>query len=102
MSDFCDFVPDDPSCQTEPEPVDPVDGGDGGDMKDMDDTNSMDDGGMGAMYVNLQYLRVAVMGAIFPAVWMFRYRANDAIKDYGKTATDTNYYLLLDNLANYS
>lgn len=35
MSDFCDFVPDDPSCQ--PDPVDPVDPSgptDGGDMDD--------------------------------------------------------------------
>jgi hypothetical protein len=29
MSDFCDFVPDDPSCTTAPEPELPIDGGDG-------------------------------------------------------------------------
>ena len=43
MSDFCDFVPDDPSCQPEPEPVDPItDGGDGGDMDMMDDDMDKD------------------------------------------------------------
>jgi hypothetical protein len=43
MSDFCDFVPDDPSCQTTPEPdvIAPgPDGGDGGD-------NGGDGGDMG-------------------------------------------------------
>ena len=35
MSDFCDFVPDDPSCQpVDPPKPDPVDGGNGGDMDD--------------------------------------------------------------------
>ena len=40
MSDFCDFVPDDPSCQ--PDPVDPVPAGDGGDHMD-DDHDDMDE-----------------------------------------------------------
>ena len=46
MSDFCDFVPDDPSCQPDPVPVDPVDpaGGDGGDMDMMDDDMDKDMG----------------------------------------------------------
>ena len=65
MSDFCDFVPDDPSCQVtpppNPDPVDPVDPtptdggstsggdaggddkGDTGDMSGKDDWSSMDD-----------------------------------------------------------
>merc|ERR1711953_609823 len=38
MSDFCDFVPDDPSCQTAPEPEKPeptsTDGGDAGPKPD--------------------------------------------------------------------
>ena len=44
MSDFCDFVPDDPSCQPEPEPVDPVGpaAGEGGDMDMMDDDMDKD------------------------------------------------------------
>jgi len=44
MSDFCDFVPDDPSCQ--PEPVDPV-GPDGGDDGHMDDDHDDMDEDMG-------------------------------------------------------
>ena len=63
MTDFCDFVPDDPSCQVtpppKPDPVDPVDPvdptptdggdasgddkGDTGDMTGKDDWSSMDD-----------------------------------------------------------
>jgi len=44
MSDFCDFVPDDPSCIVEPEPVDPVGpaAGEGGDMDMMDDDMDKD------------------------------------------------------------
>ena len=52
MTDFCDFVPDDPSCQTtpepEPEPVDPSpgpdDGGKGDDGGKPDDGDKPDDG----------------------------------------------------------
>lgn len=46
MSDFCDFVPDDPSCQPDPvDPVDPItDGGEGGDMDMMDDDMDKDMG----------------------------------------------------------
>ena len=47
MSDFCDFVPDDPSCQTAPEPEptkpdpEPTDGGDGGAGGDKTDGGDM-------------------------------------------------------------
>jgi len=38
MTDFCDFVPDDPSCQVDPPKPEPgPDGGDGGDAGPVDD-----------------------------------------------------------------
>ena len=98
MSDFCDFVPDDPSCQVEPEPepVEPVDKGDG--MEPMDDEKDS----AKAMEANINFLIAAVTTAGFNAVWLFRYRANSMFDTIGDTATSTNYWLLLDNLANYS
>ena len=68
MSDFCDFVPDDPSCQPEPEPVDPVGpsgpGGDGDMDDDMDKDMSMD-----YMMANIAYLMVPIMIVVQTAAW---------------------------------
>ena len=67
MSDFCDFVPDDPSCQ--PDPVDPEPiPGDGGDGMDMDD--DMDkDMSMDYMMANIAYLMVPIMIVVQTAAW---------------------------------
>ena len=64
MSDFCDFVPDDPSCQTLPDPVDPVDpvGDDDGMM--MEDDMMMDESMERAMH-KAQWAYVMVPFAVF-------------------------------------
>ena len=70
MSDFCDFVPDDPSCLPEPEPVDPVGpaAGEGGDMDMMDD--DMDkDMSMEMMKANLTFLMIPLMILVQTAAW---------------------------------
>ena len=67
MSDFCDFVPDDPSCQPDPvDPVDPVGPTDGGDMMDddMDKDMSMD-----YMMANIAYLMIPIMIVAQTAAW---------------------------------
>ena len=100
MSDFCDFVPDDPSCQ--PEPVDPItDGGDGGDM-DMDMDDDMDkDMGMDYMMANVTFLMVPLMIVVQKAAWTFRYSAIVTNADVGETASDTNYFSMLTMASNY-
>merc|ERR1711953_187560 len=85
MSDFCDFVPDDPSCQPDPvDPVGPIDGGDmGGDghgdghgkVDDWEDMEEM----MGAnpMMGNLTYLHIAMGSAIHAALDLFVWHEDD-------------------------
>merc|ERR1719362_646562 len=101
MSDFCDFVPDDPSCK--PEPVDPVDpapaGGNGGNM-DMDD--DMDkDMGMDYMMANVTFLMVPLMIVVQKAAWTYRYSSVVTDADVGETASDTNYFSYLSMASNY-
>ena len=96
MSDFCDFVPDDPSCQVEPE--EPVINGGDGPMEPMDEPH---DDSRDHLMANVQFLIAAISGLVFPAMWVFRYRAATVFDTVGDTATTTNYWLLLDNLANY-
>ena len=97
MSDFCDFVPDDPSCQ--PDPVDPVGpdgpGPDGGDMDDDMDK----DMGMEMMMANITFLLVPLMVVVQKAAWTFRY--SSVYDTVGETASDTNYYSMLTMASNY-
>ena len=93
MSDFCDFVPDDPSCQTAPEPVDPVGpAADGGDDMMMDD--DMDkDMGMEMMQAQLTFLMVPLMVVGQSAAWTYRYSSYlYDTANVGGTAADTNYF----------
>ena len=64
MSDFCDFVPDDPSCLPEPEPVGPSGPGDDGMDDDMDKDMSMD-----YMMANIAYLMIPIMIVAQTAAW---------------------------------
>ena len=73
MTDFCDFVPDDPSCQ---QPVDPVDpspsGGNGDDM--MDDDMMMDEGMEMAMHrAQWTYVMVPFSVLMYNVAYEFRY-----------------------------
>jgi hypothetical protein len=120
MSDFCDFVPDDPSCQTAPEPVDVVDNGgdgdtagmvDGGDMKM--DKGDHDDGEMTwakfdekageyfhPMDGNLAYLGV-VVGAVVEAVmhgFVWHDDNSDTYSQAASGASNTDYYSLLHKI----
>ena len=101
MSDFCDFVPDDPSCQPDPVPVDPVgpaDGGDGGDMMDDDMDKDM---GMDYMMANITFLMVPLMIVVQKAAWTYRYSSVVTDADVGETASDTNYFSYLSMASNY-
>jgi hypothetical protein len=117
MSDFCDFVPDDPSCQTAPEPVDVVDNGgdgdtsgmvDGGDMKM--DKGDHDDGEMTwakfdekageyfhPMDGNLAYLGVAVGATVDLVMHGFVWHESnaDTLSQAASGASNTDYYNLL-------
>jgi hypothetical protein len=90
MSDFCDFVPDDPSCQPEPEPVTPGPdgpGGPGGKADGMDGDMMGDDMGSNPMMGNLVFLHIALGGALHSGLKLFRY-TTDTMYDSG-TANDT-------------
>jgi hypothetical protein len=117
MSDFCDFVPDDPSCQTAPEPVDVVDNGDGGDTAGMVDGGDMkmdkgdhDDGEMTwakfdekageyfhPMDGNLAYLGVAVGATVDLVMHGFVWHESnaDTLSQAASGASNTDYYNLL-------
>ena len=77
MTDFCDFVPDDPSC-AKPDPVEntPDNGGEGmmddGDMM-MKNEGKMMDMEMHPMLGNLTYLHVAIFGLIDASHKMYFY-----------------------------
>ena len=107
MSDFCDFVPDDPSCQ----PVDPVvpdgptDGGDGhggdghhGEIDDWEDMQEMM--GHNPMMGNLTYLHVAMGSAIHAALELFVWHEDDYYDDGEVLGTNTWEYLGM--LSHYS
>lgn len=44
------------------------------------------------MMANVQFLVSAIAGVAFPAMWLFRYRANTYFDNIGETATSTNYW----------
>ena len=93
MSDFCDFVPDDPSCQTVPEPVDPVGpDNDGGEDMMMDD--DMDkDMSVGMMQAQFAYLTIPLMIIGQSAGWTYRYSSYlYDVANVGGTASSTNYF----------
>lgn len=98
MSDFCDFVPDDPSCAV-PEPEISDDEENTGYDLTNDDDMEKDDMHAGAMKANVAFLLTAISGVVAPALWMFRYRS--AIDTVGDTASSTNYFKMLDYLGNY-
>ena len=92
MSDFCDFVPDDPQCQpVDPPKPDPI-SGDGGDMSDDDMDGDMGDMIMEMRKAQVTYLMVPLMGLISTAAWKFRYSTATGISEIGDTAATTNYW----------
>ena len=77
MTEFCDFVPDDPSC--EPDPVDPVgpidgNGSNGDDM--MDDDMMMDESMEMAMH-RAQWAYVMVPFSVFAYNVAYEFRYSD-------------------------
>lgn len=107
MSDFCDFVPDDPSCQPvdPPTPVGPTDGGDmpGGDGHhgEIDDyEDMMEMMGHNPMMGNLTYLHVAMGSAIHAALELFVWHEDDYYDDGEVLGTNTWEYLGM--LSHYS
>ena len=96
MSDFCDFVPDDPSCQTAPEPevVDTMD--EGGDHMDHDGEHG------NPMIGNLTYLSVALFTTVETALATFRYHEDGEMDDgavlgvnWWKIMEETHHYMEL-------
>jgi len=104
MTEFCDFVPDDPSCQTDP--VDPTpgggDGGDGGDHHgEIDDWEDMKDMmGHNPMMGNLTYLHVAMGSAIMGALELFVWHEDDYYDDGEVLSSNT--WEMLGMLHHYS
>ena len=94
---FCDFVPDDESCQTTPTgPDNNNSGGQGnGQGQEMED-----DMGMDAMMGNLTYLHVAMGGMIHMGLELFRYQ-EDNLYDNGDYAS-TNLWKMSSQLVDYS
>merc|ERR1712038_6340 len=99
MSDFCDFVPDDPSCQPDPvDPVGPTDGGEGGhggdshgEIDDYEDLMEMK--GHNPMMGNLTYLHVAMGSAIHAALELFVWHDEDHYTEGDVLSTNTWEYL---------
>jgi len=102
MSDFCDFVPDDPSCQIEVDPVDenPSTGGGKMDGDDMHGDDMHGDHG-NPMMANMVFLHLALGGAVHSGLKLFRY-TTDTWYDWG-TANDTltNFWELNAQISNY-
>ena len=108
MSDFCDFVPDDPSCQ--PEEVVVPEGPDGGDMGGdghgdghgkVDDWEDMEEMmGANPMMGNLTYLHIAMGSAIHAALDLFVWH-DDTHYDAGDVLS-TNYWEYTGMLSHYS
>ena len=96
MSTFCEFVPDDPSCQPD-EPVDqqPADDGHGGDSHgEIDDYEDlMEMKGHNPMMGNLTYLHVAMGSAIHAALELFVWHEEDYYDDGDVLSTNTWKYL---------
>ena len=100
MSDFCDFVPDDPSCA----PVDPVDptptdGGDGGKAETMEKEV---DGDMKKhmMEAQVTFLLTALSLTVRSALQQFRYRSDTTTYYAAGDALSPNYWQYLVTLWN--
>ena len=108
MTDFCDFVPDDPSCQN-------TDGGDSGlpENPDVPDTGadgesdmSMSDMDMEDMTTmqkammpgNLAFLGMAIEHGVMAGLTLFRYRSASTYYDDGDTIFTTANWWKLANL----
>lgn len=73
MTDFCDFVPDDPSCQPDPvDPVGPVVPDDNGEMDD-----DMMDEGMEMAMNRAQWAYVLVPFSVFIQNVAYEFRYSD-------------------------
>ena len=95
MSDFCDFVPDDPSCQQAPPPEEggqPLmeDGGKG----DKDDRQAA------VMEANITFLVVGLVHTAAIGLKMFRYRSASTYYDNGDVL-GTNYWKYASQLSGY-
>ena len=99
MSDFCDFVPDDPSCAPPADPDTPIDDGDDHMEEHMDDGHEMMDSST-LMQAQVAYLMTAMSLTVHAALVQFRYRSSDTFYDAGDALT-TNYWELLNMLWNY-
>lgn len=99
MSEFCDFVPDAPECQTEPEP--PIDETDGGDKQGYmaEEKEEMHMEG-NPMMGNLTYLHVALASTIHAGLELFVYHEDDEYDD--GDVLGTNYWKYLSSLHHYS
>lgn len=99
MSDFCDFVPDDPSC-VEPEP--PVEDGDKIEVVvEVDDGMVITDEMRSKMLqANITYLVTAMFVAVDAALQTFRYRSDSTYYDAGD-AVSPNYWKLLNQAWGY-
>lgn len=99
MSDFCDFVPDDPSCQVDPEPV-PDNGGDGGHEGHGDHDDYEMEEESNPMMGNLTYLHVALFSTLHAGAELFLWH-EDGEYDAGDVL-GTNTWKLLSELHHYS
>ena len=98
MSDFCDFVPDDPSCAPAADPDVVTDGGDDHVEEHMDDDHEVDTTAL--MQANVVYLMTAMSLTINAALVQFRYRSDTTYYDAGDALT-TNYWEYLNMVWNY-
>ena len=97
MTEFCDFVPEDPSCAA---PVDPDvpsggDGGDGGDSHgEIDDWEDMKEMmGHNPMIGNITYLHIALGTAVHAALELFVWHDEDYYDDGDVLSTNTWKYV---------
>jgi len=114
MTDFCDFVPEDPSCN----PTGPVDGGevdrpdipdagsDGMSDKDMDDMDMKDMEEMTMMQKammpgNMTFLGMAIETGLMAGLELFRYRSASTYYDDGNISS-TNWWKLANLIEGYA
>ena len=98
MSDFCTFVPDDPSCAPPSDPDTPIDDGDDHMDEHMEDGHDVDSSTL--VQAQVAYLMTAMSLTLHAALVQFRYRSSDTYYDAGDALT-TNYWELLNMLWNY-
>ena len=101
MSDFCDFVPDDPTCQKDDPKPDNQGGDDHGDMDKHGDHEDYEMEKEGSPLMgNLTYLQVALFSAIHAGAELFLYHEDDEY-DAGEVL-GTNTWKYLSELHHYS